>query len=198
MISDQVVVTISIQHLLALGTAVLAWWTVRRLSGSDWLGLIPAAVVLLNGDALVLEHSVMSETLFTFLVLATLAAAVGALDAARPWRWLVLAGALLGGAIWVRYAAVGLVPVLAVWALVAFRPVRRDGLVAAAAALVPVIVLVGLLVVLQGKTDRLLRARRERRVGAVLPRRGVRRLHASSTPRRAPSGSVRRARRRSA
>ena len=151
MISDQVVVTISLQHLLALGTAVVAWWTVRRLSGSDWLGLIPAAVVLLNGDALLLEHSVMSETLFTFLVLATLAAAVAALDGARPWRWLVLAGALLGCAIWARYAAVGLVPVLAVWALVAFRPVRRDGLAAAAAALLPVIVLVGLLVMLQGR-----------------------------------------------
>ena len=143
--------TISIQHLLPLGTAVLAWWTVRRISGSDWLGLVPAAVVLLNGDALVLEHSLMSETLFTFLVVATLAAAVGAIDAARPWTWLAVAGALLGGAIWVRYAAVGLVPVLVIWALVAFRPIRREGFGAAAAALVPVIVLVGLLVVLQGR-----------------------------------------------
>ena len=151
LVSDQVAVTISIQHLLPLGTAVLAWWTVRRISGSDWLGLVPAAVVLLNGDALVLEHSLMSETLFTFLVVATLAAAVGAIDAARPWTWLAVAGALLGGAIWVRYAAVGLVPVLVIWALLAFRPIRRAGFGAAAAALVPVVVLVGLLVVLQGK-----------------------------------------------
>ena len=151
LLSDQVAVTISIQHLLGLATAVLAWWTVRRVSGSDWLGLVPAAVVLLNGDALLLEHSVMSEALFTFLVVATIAAAVRALDAARPWAWLALAGALLGGAIWVRYAAVGLVGVLAIWALLVFKPTRREGIAAAAAALVPVIVLVGLLVVLQGK-----------------------------------------------
>jgi Dolichyl-phosphate-mannose-protein mannosyltransferase len=150
-LSDQVAVAISLQHLLGLTTAVLAWWTVRRISGSDWLGLIPAAVVLLNGDTLLLEHSVMSETLFTFLVVATIAAAVGALQAARPWTWLALAGTLLGAAIWVRYAAVGLVPVLVVWALLVFRPIRRDGIAAGAAALVPVIVLVGLLVVLQGR-----------------------------------------------
>jgi len=151
LISDQVAFTISVQHLLALVTAAIAWWTVRRISGSDWLGLIPAAVVLLNGDALLLEHSLMSETLFTFLVVATLAAAVLALDSPRPWAWLALAGALLGGAIWVRYAAIGLVPVLAIWALLVFKPIRRDGLAAAAAALVPVIVIVGLLVVLQGR-----------------------------------------------
>lgn len=151
LISDQVAFMISVQHLLALVTAAIAWWTVRRISGSDWLGLIPAAIVLLNGDALLLEHSVMSETLFTFFVVAMLAAAVVALDSPRPWAWLALAGALLGGAIWVRYAAIGLVPVLAVWALLVFKPIRRDGLAAAVAALVPVIVLVGLLVVLQGR-----------------------------------------------
>jgi hypothetical protein len=93
----------------------------------------------------------MSETLFTFLVVATLAAAVRAIDAPRPWAWLALAGALLGGTIWVRYAAIGLVPVLAIWALLVFRPIRRDGLAAAGASLVPVIVIVGLLVVLQGR-----------------------------------------------
>jgi 4-amino-4-deoxy-L-arabinose transferase-like glycosyltransferase len=150
LLSDQVSFTIAIQHAFAIATAVLAWWMVRRISGSDWLGLIPAAFVLLNGDSLLLEHSLMSETLFTFLVVAMLAAAIAALDSRQPWRWLALAGVLLGAAIWVRYAAVGLVPVLAVWALVVCRP-ARSGLLAAGAVLVPVALLVGTLVVAQGR-----------------------------------------------
>jgi hypothetical protein len=151
LISDQVAFTIAVQHGLALVTAAIAWWTIRRLSGSDWLGLIPAAVVLLNGDSLLLEHSLMSETLFTFLVVAMLAAAVGGLDGARPWRWLAVAGLLLGAAIWVRYAAIGLVPVLAVWALVVCWPGRRAALASVGAALFPVVAIAGMLVVAQGR-----------------------------------------------
>jgi hypothetical protein len=148
-LSDEVAFTVTIQHALAIATAVLAWWTVRRISGSDWLGLIPAAFVLLNGDSLLLEHSLMSETVFTFLLVAMLAAAIAALDSRQPWRWLALAGVLLGAAIWVRYAAVGVVPVLVVWALVVYRPARA-GLLAAGAVVVPVALLVGALVVAQG------------------------------------------------
>lgn len=151
LVSDQVAFTISIQHALALATAVVAWWTIRRLLGSDWLGLIPAAVVLLNGDSLLLEHALMSETLFTFLVVAVVATAVGALDSAHVWRWLAVAGALLGAAIWVRYAAIGLVPVLVIWALVVCRPRWRAVLASTAATLLPVAVSVGLLVVAQGR-----------------------------------------------
>jgi hypothetical protein len=151
LISDEVAFTISIQHALALVTAVIAWSMITRLSGSDWLGLIPGAVVLLNSDSLLLEHSLMSETLFTLVVVAMLAAALLALDSAAPWRWLALAGTLLGGAIWVRYAAIGLVPVLAAWALIACSPARRLGLITVGAALAPVVLIVGLLVVAQGR-----------------------------------------------
>ena len=150
LLSDQVAFTITIQHGLAITTAMLAWWMVRRITGSDWIGLVPAAFVLLNGDSLLLEHSLMSETLFTCLVVAMLAAAIGVLDSPQPWRWLALAGVLLGAAIWVRYAALGIVPVLAVWALVVCRPARA-GMLAVGAVLVPVALLVGALVVAQGK-----------------------------------------------
>jgi 4-amino-4-deoxy-L-arabinose transferase-like glycosyltransferase len=151
LLSDEVSFTISVQHAFALATALLAWWMIRRLSGSDWLGLVPAAVVLFNGDSLLLEHSLMSEPVFTFLIVAMLAAALRALDDIRAWRWLALAGALLGAAIWVRYAALAVVPVLAGWALIACRPARRAGLIAAGATLVPVVLIVGLLVVAQGR-----------------------------------------------
>jgi 4-amino-4-deoxy-L-arabinose transferase-like glycosyltransferase len=151
LLSDEVAFTISVQHALALATALLAWSMVRRLSGSDWLGLVPAAVVLLNGDSLLLEHSLMSETVFTFLIVAMLAAALRALDDTPAWRWLALAGVLLGAAIWVRYAALAVVPVVAGWALVACWPARRAGLLAAGATLLPVALIVGLLVVAQGR-----------------------------------------------
>jgi hypothetical protein len=150
LISDEVWFTISVQHLVALVTATLLWWIVRRLTGSRWLGLIPAAVVLLNGDALLLEHSLMSETLFTLVVVGALAAAITALDSSRPLRPLVLCGALIGAAIWIRYAAVALVPVFAIWTLVVLWPRRRIALAGVAAVVVPVAAMVGALIVAQG------------------------------------------------
>jgi hypothetical protein len=151
LVSDQVAFTISVQHALALGTATIAWWALRRLTGSRWLGLIPAGVVVLNADSLLLEHALMGETLFTLLIVGMLAASVAAPDSPHPERWLVAAGALLGVAIWVRYAGIALLPVLAVWTVFAWPGPRLRGLLAAGATVVaPVVALVGLMVVLQG------------------------------------------------
>ena len=150
LLSDDVVFTLSVQHLLALCTAVLAWHVLYRLTSSRWAGLVPAAFLLLEADTLLVEHALMSETLFTLLVVAMIWAALGALGSERPLRWLLAAGLLLGAAIWVRYAAVALVPILLGWAIAVAWPRWRDGLADAAITAVPVASLIALLIVLQG------------------------------------------------
>jgi hypothetical protein len=148
--SDDVVFTVSVQHLLPLLTATLAWHALYRLTRSRWWGLVPAAIVLFEADALLVEHALMSETLFTLLVVAAVWAALGALRRGSPVPWLAAAGTLLGMAIWVRYPAIALVPVLLGWSVFALRPRWRAGLVGAAAASAPIAALIAIHVLAQG------------------------------------------------
>jgi hypothetical protein len=151
LVTSEVTFTVSVQHLLGLGTGLLLWWIVRRLTGSALLGLIPAAFVLLDADALLLEHALMSETLFRFLVIAMVATALSALWSLRRWDSLALAGALLGAAIWVRYVALALIAVLPTWALAVSWPRWRRMLAGAAAAGAAAAFLVVAHIVLHGR-----------------------------------------------
>jgi hypothetical protein len=153
LVSDDVVFTVSVQHLLPLVTATLAWHALYLLTRSRWWGLVPAAVVLFEADALLVEHALMSETLFTLLVVAAAWSALGVLRREGQISWLVAAGVLLGMAVWVRYPAVALIPVLLAWALFALRPRWRAGLVGAVAAAAPVAALIAVHVVAQGSQN---------------------------------------------
>src|SRR3954470_9879649 len=84
-----------VQHALGIATAVLLWATTRRISGSPWPGLVPAAIVLVGGDQALFEHAILSETLFGFLIAAAVYAGARCLDA-RRLGWVLAAGALLG------------------------------------------------------------------------------------------------------
>lgn len=87
-ISAQLSYTIALQHLLGIATAALLYLAVRRATGSRWLGLMPAAVVLFDGFQVTLEHSPMSEALFTFLVAGALLGLSEASTVAGPGpRW---------------------------------------------------------------------------------------------------------------
>lgn len=153
LVTDDAAFTAYTQHAMGLATAWLLWWVVRRASGSPWLGLIPAAFVAFDADMLLLEHSVMSETLFRLLVVGVLALALRALDARRPWTWMLAAGLVTGAAIWVRFAGLVLVPVLALWTVVAlWRPFRRS-LPAAAAVLASALLVLAAYAVLQGRQN---------------------------------------------
>ncbi len=48
-LSAQLSYTIVLQHLLGIATALLLYLAVGRATGSRWLGLLPAAVVLFDG-----------------------------------------------------------------------------------------------------------------------------------------------------
>jgi hypothetical protein len=106
--------TIVIQHAFGLLSAVFLWSIVRRCGARPWLGLIPAAVVALDGGEMFLEHSTLSESLFIFLISAGMYFAVRSLDAPDA-RWVALAGLSFAAASTVRVVALPLLGVLLLW-----------------------------------------------------------------------------------
>jgi hypothetical protein len=150
LLSADLAVTIALQHLIGCVTAVVLWWGVYRATGSKWPGLVPAAVVLLSGDSLFIEHAVATESVFLLLVAGAVAAALGAADTERPQRWLLAAGVLLGLAVWVRFVALALALVLALWALLALRGRASHRIATAGMVLGPAVLLIALMVIMQG------------------------------------------------
>jgi hypothetical protein len=105
------------QHVLGLGTAVLLFVAVRRAGLSGWWSLLPAAVVLLGGGQVFLEHAPMTEPLFVLLQTGAMYAAIRALDG-RKQAWAALAGALAGLAVPIRPVGLLLVAAVVLWLLV--------------------------------------------------------------------------------
>jgi hypothetical protein len=123
--------TIAAQHALGLGTVVLAHGAVSPQLRRRSPALLPAAVVAFGGSQVWLEHSVLSDGPYTFLLAGILCCAQ---RSARPVRaagarrgWLAGAGTLLGASLTLRTAGVFLVPVLGGWAGARARPRERLG-----------------------------------------------------------------------
>jgi Dolichyl-phosphate-mannose-protein mannosyltransferase len=121
-----------VQHALGIATALLLWAAARRVTGSPWPGLVPAAIVLVGGDQALFEHAILSESLFAFLIASAIYAAARCLDAGRM-GWVVATGLLLGLAGTVRVAGVALVPLLGLWLLLVPAPSWRRRLAVGAA-----------------------------------------------------------------
>ncbi len=125
--SHDVGVTIVLQFLAGILAALVMYATVRRLTGSPWPGLVPAAFILLNADEVFLEHTIMAEVWFVLALAAAFYAAVRAMDAPTPWwRWPSAAGALGGIATVIRSPALFLIPVIALALLVAAQCQWRE------------------------------------------------------------------------
>ena len=139
-IADQLTLLIVVQHLLGIATAVLAFLTVRLVAPAAW-GLIPAALVLLAGPQLFLEHTPMTESLFAFLVAAfTYSALRARFD--RPLAWGALAGFCAAATASVRVTGLAYIVLLVVWLLAGDRTrLRRRAIGAAAIALTASLVL---------------------------------------------------------
>lgn len=124
-----------VNHALGLAAAVLLYLAVVRAGGPRPLGLVPAAIVALNGDTVFLEHSPLSEPLFIFLVALGLYAAVRTLDVTSA-LWPAVAGVALAYSATVRVVGLVLLPVLVLWLLAASHgALRRRAAFAAIAAL---------------------------------------------------------------
>jgi hypothetical protein len=115
LVSRDIAVTVLLQHALGIAAAVLLFATVRRLTGSPWPALIPAAVVLLDTDEIFLEHNVMSEGPFLFVLAGGLYAAVRSADThgQASYRWAALAGITIAAAAMVRSAGLVALPIVA-------------------------------------------------------------------------------------
>lgn len=116
MVSSQLGFTIVCQHALGLATALLLASAARRAGVRAPWHLLPGAVVALVGDYVFLEHLLMPEALFLFLMTAGLLAAIRAL-AGDGRRWGVLAGLSFGVSALVRSNALPLLVLLGLCAL---------------------------------------------------------------------------------
>jgi hypothetical protein len=145
-----------VQHVLGLMTGVLLYAAVRRVTGGRWLPTVPAAFVLLSGDYLLLEHSVLTESLYMFLVSGGLCTAIFAATSSRPPRsgvrlgLLALSAASLGAAWAVRSVGLPLIVAAAVWVFAVCGPGWRDRSISAAAFVLPAVAVISTYVVLQG------------------------------------------------
>jgi 4-amino-4-deoxy-L-arabinose transferase-like glycosyltransferase len=131
-----------LQHLLGAATALLAYVLARRLFGRP-AGWISGLLTALSGPSIISEHYLMSESLFGFLLAATLLAAVVALQSKRL-AWVAACGVLIGLAALTRPVGQLLVPLLVLVCFVTWRrsDPRRTGWVGEINVLPALVVLV--------------------------------------------------------
>ena len=141
-LSSDVDLTIQVQHLLGIATAILLYGAVRRLGAPLWTGLVAAAAVLISLDQIFLEHVLMAEAPYTALLAAALYAAVRALEEPRRLRgpldgrqlWILAAGVALGLASWLRPVTVPIALFLCLWVALAIPGLWRARALRAALA----------------------------------------------------------------
>ncbi len=132
--------TVAAQHGLGLATGALAYGMTAPLVQRREAALLPAAVLLLGGAQVSLEHSVLSDGPYTFLLAATLYCGVRSLSGTAQTWWLAGAGVALAASVTMRTVGAFLVPAVAIWAAsapgrAAGVRARRAGAVAGAAGL---------------------------------------------------------------
>jgi 4-amino-4-deoxy-L-arabinose transferase-like glycosyltransferase len=108
-LSDRVVAVTVLQHCLGLATALMLFAAVRGVANSPWAALVAPAVVLLDGFEVLVEHAVLSDSLFVFLLAAALLAT---LRARRAWSYALAAGALIALAATVRTVGLFVAPLV--------------------------------------------------------------------------------------
>ena len=90
----------TVQLVLGLLTATIAYALLRRWDVGPWVATLATLPLLFDSMQLLLEHAVLSDVLFGFLVVAGIAALAWSRD--PRWWTTVLAGGLLGLATLVR------------------------------------------------------------------------------------------------
>jgi hypothetical protein len=115
-------VTIS-QHIMGLLIAVMIYALARhRFRAPSWVAVLATLPVLYDGFEIQLEHLIMSDTLFLFLVM--LAITLLLWNPRPPWPACLLAGLLLGISSVVRSTGLPLIAVFAVYLIIRFASGR--------------------------------------------------------------------------
>ncbi len=150
-VSEQLSFVMLVQHVLGIATAALWFLAVRRVASPFW-ALLPAAVVLLAGPQLFIEHAPLAESLFAFLIAALTCCAVLAFEQ-QSALWSAAAGLLAATAACVRVMGLVFVVITVVWLVVVASGDLRQRLTgAAAAALAAGLLLGGYLVMMKHET----------------------------------------------
>ena len=111
-ISPSLTLVVLVQHAMGIASGLLLYGAMRRAGLVRGLGLVPAAVVMLGGAELFLEHAPLSEATFILLVDFALYAAVRAFLGGRWWAWALAAGLALGADVALRSIGLALLPPL--------------------------------------------------------------------------------------
>jgi hypothetical protein len=120
------------QHVMGIGTALIWFLTVRRVT-TAWWGLLPAAVILFAGPQLFLEHAPMAESLFAFLIATACYVVVRSSGTDLDLWGLAVAGIVLACAACVRVIGLPLLPLLGAWMLICAPGALRQRLSGVAA-----------------------------------------------------------------
>ncbi|HEX8742632.1 MAG TPA: hypothetical protein VF712_05825 [Thermoleophilaceae bacterium] len=136
-LSSELTVTVLLQHAMGIAGGLCAYAAARAFGAGRWAPLLPAAVLLLHGSLVWLEHGILTEGPFSFLVCAALLPAALAAQPARGPRaragLAALAGLVGALAVTVRPIALPSLALLALWAAWALPGGARERLAAAAA-----------------------------------------------------------------
>lgn len=109
-----------IQHLMGLAIGIGLYALLRRWGLPGWLAALGAVPQLLDANQIQLEHVILSDTLFTFLLIAGLLLLVWREQ--LPWQITALAGLALAGATLTRSMGLPVLAVAGLWLIV-----RRTG-----------------------------------------------------------------------
>lgn len=121
-----------VQHAMGLAAGVIIYAVLRRFRTPGWVATLCAVPVLFDAYQLELEHLLLSDTLFWFLVLVAVALVI-----CKPSSWpaMTAAGLALGAATLTRSVGLPLLVVFAVYLLVRRR--WRVAAIVAGACLAP-------------------------------------------------------------
>jgi dolichyl-phosphate-mannose-protein mannosyltransferase len=141
-ITPHMLFVVLLQHAMGLATAVLLYLGVRRCGAPQIVALVPALGIALGGTQIFLEHSILTEALFTLLVALALYAAVR--TSRGSLRWALLVGVCIGLTVTIRGVGTILVAVLPLWLLFASgRPTRLTAIRGGAALAVSLAIVGG-------------------------------------------------------
>jgi hypothetical protein len=120
--------------VVSAATVYLVYDLARRVFGVERIALAAGLLVAIYPALITNSHVLLSETLFTFLVLVAFDCGARALDAEKAgsvWRWLVAAGVAWGLATLARGVTLYFTPLAAVWLGWSLRQPLRGRIVAA-------------------------------------------------------------------
>lgn len=89
---------VGVQHLMGLACAVLPYVVAMRYRARPWLAAVALAPVLLDAYEIQLEHLLLSDTLFMFLLVAAVSLTLWRTspETLPPWWAMVIAGLCVG------------------------------------------------------------------------------------------------------